>query len=457
MPSHARKASRRSKLEVIKKRGAQQDVLAAEFRRHRALRIIAIICIVAAFGWLLVQFFGPELKYNLLETPSEALDSPQFLRILEGLTNAPISRNNRIEALPNGDNFYRAEIAAMQQARHNINIDAYIFRRDDLTRRVLDVLTDRARHGVRVTLVVDAVGSATTPKTYFKDLLRAGGRMAWYHPVRWNTWMHSNNRTHREITVIDGQLAFVGGAGYAKDWFTGDRHEPRWRDTMFRVEGDAVAGLQSAVVQNWLEASGEVLDGPEYFPPAGDVAKTPALVVASTPTTSGATRARLLFQVLMAAARKSIYITTPYFLPDQSAREELVRAIRDRHVRVKILVPGTKSDHPSIRSTSRSTYGPLLAAGAEIYEYHPTMLHAKIMVADDSWVVVGSTNFDPRSFGIDDEDNLAALDPALARNLIADFEHDVTASRVVTYADWKKRSIFERALEWLGELWQRQQ
>ncbi|MGI9101127.1 MAG: phospholipase D-like domain-containing protein [Terriglobales bacterium] len=456
MASRARVVHKKSGIHQVKQ-GKQQDVLDKEFRRHRALRIIAVICIVAAVGWLLVQFFGPPLKYKLLEPPRDALDSPQFLRNLEGLTNTPISRNNRIEALPNGEKFYAAEIAAMRQARHNIDIDAYIFRRDDLTRRVLDVLTERARHGVRVTLVVDAIGSATTGKNYFNDLLKAGGRMAWYHPVRWNTWMRSNNRTHREITVIDGETAFVGGAGYGGVWMEGDKKQSRWRDTMFRVRGDAVSGLQSAVVQNWLEASGEVLNGSDYFPPAGNPGQTPALVVASTPTTSGATRARLLFQVLMAAARKSIYITTPYFVPDASARDELLRAIRERHVQVNLLVPGSKSDHPTIRSTSRATYGPLLAAGAHIYEYEPTMLHAKILVVDESWVVAGSTNFDPRSFGIDDEDNLAALDPELARGLIADFQQDVTASRHVTYDHWKSRSVFERALEWFGALWQRQQ
>ncbi len=448
---------RKSGPHLVPKSRGHEDVLAAELRRHKALRIIAVICTVAVIGWLLVQFVAPPLKYKLLEKPRAALDSPEFLRNLEGLTNCHISHNNQIEALPNGDKFYEAEIAAMRQARHNINIDAYIFRRDNLTRRILDVLTERARHGVRIALVVDAVGSATTPKSYFDPLIQAGGEMRWYHPIRWDTWMRANNRTHREITVIDGQVAFVGGAGYSEDWYKGNKHQPRWRDTMFRVQGDAVKGLQSAVVQNWLEASGEVLNSPDYFPPSSSSGNTPALVVASTPSTSGATRARMLFQVLMAAAQKSIYVTTPYFVPDSSARDELLRAMRERHVRLEILVPGTKSDHPTIRSTSRSTYGPLLQAGAEIYEYEPTMLHAKIMVVDEMWVVVGSTNFDPRSFGIDEEDNLAALDPLLARALIANFDDDLVHSRHVTKQQWNRRSVFERALEWFGSLWRRQQ
>ena len=448
----------RTKRPELVRKPKKQDLLDDEFRRHRALRILAAVCIVAVVVWLAVALFAPGLKYQLAQTPAAALDSPEFLRVLEALADSRISRDNRIEALPNGENFYEAEIAAMSQARHNINIDAYIFHRGDLAKRVLHVLTERAQHGVRVSMTIDAIGSSITPKSYFDDLRKAGGRVQWYHKVRWNTWMRSNNRTHREILTIDGQIGFVGGAGYDDQWvYSKSADKPRWRDTMFRVQGDAVRGLQSAVVQNWLEASGEILDGPEYFPPPVNAGSTPALVVASTPTTSGATRARILYQYLLAGARKSIDITTPYFVPDSSARDELLRAMRERHVKVRILVPGPKNDHPSIRHTSRSTYGDLLLAGAEIYEYEPSMLHAKLMVVDGAWVVVGSTNFDPRSFGIDEEDNLAALDPQLAQDLTAQFDNDLKSSRHITYEKWKSRSPYERALEWVGALWQRQQ
>ena len=450
--------TKKKKQPQLVRRGKQQDALDAEFHRHRMLRILAVVCILAVLGWIAVALFSPGLKYQLTQPIAAPLDSPEFLRELQGLTNSRITDNNRVEALTNGENFYEAEIAAMQQARHNINIDAYIFHKGDLTRRVLKVLTERAQHGVRVTLTVDAIGNSAVPKGYFDDLRKAGGRMRWFHPIRWNTWMRTNNRTHREILTIDGQLGFVGGAGYDDQWvFSKDADHPRWRDTMFRVQGDAVLGLQSAVVQNWLEASGEILNGPEYFPPAGNPGGTPALVVGSTPTTSGSTGARVLFQVLIAAARKSIYITTPYFVPDSSARDELVRALRDRNVAVHILVPGPSTDHPSIRYTSRSMYGDLLRAGAQIHEYEPSMLHAKIMIVDGIWSLVGSTNFDPRSFGIDEEDNVAVLDPQLAQKLTQDFEGDTQASRHVTYELWKKRPVYERAFEWLGALWQRQQ
>jgi cardiolipin synthase len=520
--------------------------------------VLALLCIAAMAVVVFTGLFGRGVRYKVASPGPESLDSEAFLYMLEALTDSKINRATMLEVLTNGETFYRAELDAIRAAQGTINLEAYIFERGeiahrlvelltervragvrvnllldavgsagtnkssfatfteaggrlawyhdfrlsnlvrfnnrthrellivdgrigfiggagiadhwlkgnkghpfhrgDLAKRVLNVLTERARNGVRVTLTIDAIGSSITPKSYFDDLRKAGGRVQWYHKVRWNTWMRSNNRTHREILTIDGQVGFVGGAGYDDQWvYSKKAGEPRWRDTMFRVEGDVVLGLQSAVVQNWLEASGEILDGPDYFPSATNAGSTPALVIASTPTTSGATRARILFQVLLSAARKSIDITTPYFVPDSSARNELVRAMRERHVTVRILVPGPKNDHPSIRHTSRSMYGDLLRAGAHIYEYTPTMLHAKIMVVDGAWVLVGSTNFDPRSFGIDEEGNLAALDPPLAQTLTAEFDNDLKSSRQVSYEQWKNRSPYERALEWLGALWQRQQ
>jgi cardiolipin synthase len=227
---------------------------------------------------------------------------------------------------------------------------------------------------------------------------------------------------------------------------------------MVRVQGDAVRGLQGAFVENWLEASGEILDGPDYFPLLNsDPGNVTALVVCSTPSSSmGSTRARVLFQTLIAAARKSIFITTPYFLPDHSMRQELVRAKR-RGVAVKVIVPGKHGDHTLTRSSGRSAYGDLLNAGAEIYEYESAMIHAKITIIDGVWSVVGSTNLDNRSFGINDEVNLAVFDSGVAARLIQDFEDDAAHSKRVTLDDWQKRSMFERVLEWIGWVVERQQ
>ena len=291
----------------------------------------------------------------------------------------------------------------------------------------------------------------------FRSLRAAGGRICWYHGFRWHTLPRLNNRTHREIIVVDGEVGFLGGAGFADHWLKGDERNPRWRDTMFRVRGEAVVNLQAAFVENWLEASGEILAGAKFFPACETVGHTAALVVDSSPTTGMSTRARIIYQTLLASARRSLLITTPYFLPDRSVRGEMIRAIRERGVEVKIIVPGHHSDHLLTRRSSRRLFGDLLRAGAQIYEYQPAMIHAKTLIVDGLWSVVGSTNFDNRSFGLNDEVNLAARDEALAARLAEDFARDLKESRQVTYEEWRRRSIFERMHEWVGWVLERQQ
>ncbi len=386
------------------------------------------------------------------------VDGKAFLNELEPLVSSKITGNNQIEVIENGDRFYPAELEAMRQARHSINIEAYIFHQGKVTEQVLEVLTERARAGVQVNLVMDSLGSLSTRKRYFKGLKDAGGHVQWYHRLRLHNWFIANNRTHREITIVDGSTAFVGGAGYADWWGFGTKGEPRWRDTMIRVQGDAVRGIQGAFVENWLESSGQILDGPDYFPQLkADPGDTTALVVTSTPSSSvGSTRARVLFQTLIAGAQKSIYITTPYFLPDRSMRNELVRA-KQRGVAIHVVVPGKHGDHALTRSSGRSAYGDLLKAGADIYEYESSMIHAKITIIDGVWSVVGSTNLDNRSFGINDEINLAVRNSQVATTLTRDFEEDASHSKRVTLDEWHKRSVFERMLEWVGWIFERQQ
>jgi cardiolipin synthase A/B len=441
-----------------RKKSEDDSFIAQEFERHRMLRIVAVISMLALGILILVGLFAPGLEYSLVAPSTVPVDAPAFLNELEPLVSSKITRNNQVEVIENGENFYQAQLQAMRQARNSINVEAYIFHEGKLTDEVLDVLTDRARAGVHVNLVMDSLGSLSTRKKYFKPLKDAGGHVEWYHRLRLHNWFITNNRTHREITIVDGSIAFVGGAGYADWWRFGTLDKPRWRDTMVRVQGDAVRGLQGAFVENWLETSGQILDGPDYFPllktEPGNVI---GLVVCSTPSSSiGSTRARVLFQTLIAAARKSIYITTPYFLPDRSMREELVRA-KKRGVTVKIIVPGKHDDHALTRSSGRSAYGDLLKAGAEIYEYESSMIHVKITIIDGVWSVVGSTNLDNRSFGINDEINLAVLNWQVATRLTQDFADDASHSRRVILADWEKRSAFERVLEWVGWVVERQQ
>jgi cardiolipin synthase len=440
-----------------KKSSAGDSVLKREFDNSRLLRVVSVVAVAALVILVLAGLFAPGLRYSLATPPAGAIDSQLFLNELEPLTSSKITRSNQIDVLENGETFYAAELDAMKQARHSIDIEAYIFHKGKLAAQVVDVLTDRARAGVKVNLVLDSVGSLSTRKRFFKPLKDAGGHVQWYHRLRLHNWFISNNRTHREITIVDGTVAFLGGAGYADWWRYAAKNEPRWRDTMVKVEGEAVRAIQGTFVENWLEASGEIIDGPEYFPPlTGSPDGATALVVSSTPSSGGSTRARILFQTLLAAAHRSIFITTPYFLPDRSMSQELVRA-KKRGVIVRILVPGGHADHALTRSSGRSAYGDLLKAGAEIYEYQPSMIHAKIAIVDAAWSVLGSTNFDNRSFGINDEINLAVLNPAVARRLTADFEDDVSHAHRVTLDAWQRRGAVERLAEELGWVFERQQ
>jgi len=447
-------SSSSSKLKIAS-RGS--DAVKNEFDRSRALRWFAIIAILAVVSWVVVALFGPTPDYKLASTPAVALNSSEFVHELEALTNSRVSQNNSVESIPNGDRFYEAELQAISGAKSSINLEAYIVQRGDIAKRIIAALAERQRHGVQVRMVVDAMGSLTTPKRYFKDLRAVGGKVEFYHPMRWNTWMRSNNRTHREMMIVDGSTGFIGGAGIADQWWKDDPPKnPRWRDEVFRVRGDAVRALQSTFVENWLEASGELLAGEMYYPPQPASGNATSMVVTSTPSQGGSTRARVLFQTLVASAHKSIQITTPYFLPDTSLRDELVKA-RERGVEVRILLPGGKSDHLMTRASSRRVYGPLLLSGAEIYEYQPSMVHAKIMVVDGMWSVVGSTNFDNRSFGLNDEVNLVVLDAELAAQLKTQFDADITRGMRVQYDQWKKRSLWERGIEMAGFLIERQQ
>ena len=421
-----------------------------------AFTTVAVIAVLFQSLVLFLAFFEPPLPYKVAERPAE-IDSPEFLRVLGILADAQLHENAHVDVLANGEAFYEVELEAIAGARHNINLEAYIFQQGEIARRFIAALAERARSGVKVSIVLDAIGSFNTWRRTFRELIDAGGQVCWYQTVRWYNLPKLTHRTHRELLIVDGRVAFLGGAGVADHWYKGKHGNPRWRDTMFRVTGGAVASLQATFAENWLEASGEMLTAPEYFPPLASDSHSSALVVASSPSVARATRARILYQTLLASACRTVDITTPYFLPDRHARAELVKAIRERGVRVRIIVPGKHSDHLLTRRSSRRLYGELLKAGASIHEYRPAMIHAKTMVVDGLWSVVGSTNFDHRSFGLNDEVNLAVRDGGLASRIGDDFACDLAASHQVSYREWRRRSPLERVHEWFGWILERQQ
>ena len=432
-------------------------IMFAEVTVSTSFIVIAYLSILAMAVLIIVALFDPGLRYRVSASPSESNDSDDFLHMLEALVDAKVNQTTRLTVLTNGPTFYEAELEAIHGAERSVNLEAYIFQKGEIGQRFVTALTERSQAGVTVNVVLDGVGSAGVGKNFFSDLKKAGGNVVWYNGMKWNKLPHFNNRTHRELLVVDGRTAFIGGAGVADHWFKDKSKHPRWRDTMVKVEGDAVPHLQATFAENWLESCGEVLFGPDHFVRQECERQGDVLIVNSTPSGGGATRARMLFQVLLASATKTIHITTPYFLPDRSVIDELVRAVRERNVEVVVLVPGKRSDHMLTRSSSRHAYGKLLKAGASIHEYEPSMIHAKILLIDSIWGVVGSTNFDNRSFGINDEVNLVARDPDITQRLQQDFAKDLACSRKVTYQEWKRRPVLERAPELLGWVLERQQ
>lgn len=438
--------------------GEKRDILPERnTKRFKLIAAVAMIALMLQSGMLLLALFEPPLPYDIRETGAEPIESEEFLRALAAITRGDLFRRNRVEVFTNGEAFYPAILDAVRAARHSVHIECYIFQDGKVADGLLETLIGRARSGVEVRILADAIGSATVPDNHFDALLAGGGRAARYHPMKWYTWPRVNNRTHREIVVVDGAVGFTGGAGFADHWLISKPDHPRWRDAMVRLEGDAVTGLQATFAQNWMEATGEMLVQPAYYAYRPGPGETPALVVDSSPTAGRSTQARVLFQTLLAKAASSIRITSPYFLPDDSLIGEIGKAVKERNVDVKIIVPGKKTDQQMVRASSRGLYGKVIGTGARIYEYEPSMNHTKSLIVDGIWAVVGTTNMDSRSFGLNDEINVAMLDRTLAARLEADFDRDLANSREVSLEEWRRRPPREKVQEWISWLLARQQ
>ena len=395
--------------------------------------------------WLVLVFlFTPGINYHLAHRTS--IHAPEFLYTLQSTCQAALHHGNRVTVFTDGVAFYPAMLSAIGEATGSINMELYIFQPGKIADQFVAELSAKARQGVTVTIVVDALGSLSLWGRPVRRLRKAGCRIQSYQRLRWYSLARLNNRTHRELLVIDGKIAFVGGAGIADWWvypsFKRMRWHKPWRDTMARIEGPVVAALQGVAAENWLECCGEILTGPEYFPnlePAGD---TTAFVVKSSPS-DRATASRVTFQMLMEASDHSVHISTPYFLPDRALRRALVESAK-RGVAITVIVPGPHTDQKWVRLASRRMWGQLLEAGVRIFEYRDTMTHMKVLVADEVWSVLGTTNIDNRSFEHNDEVNVAMRDRALAARLLEDYAGDIEASREVTLERWRKRPLWEK-------------
>ena len=377
--------------------------------------------------------------------PVYAVSDPQFLRSMGSLLGPAIRDGNRITPLANGDEIFPSMLEAIRGARRTIDFETYIYWSGRVGKEFADALSERARAGVRVHLLVDWVGSGRLDAKLLEEMEAAGVQVRKYHPLRWYTLSRMNNRTHRKLLIVDGRVGFTGGVGIADKWSGHAQDEDHWRDSHFRLEGPAVAQMQAAFMDNWMKTSGEVLHDEDYFPDEEAAGTAKAQLFKSSPG-EGSESVRLMYLLSIASARRSIRIAASYFLPDDLSIETIVAA-RRRGVPVEIIVPGTKIDAEVSRKASRARWGDLLRAGVVIYEYQPTMYHCKIMIVDDVWVSVGSTNFDDRSFRLNDEANLNVYDAAFADSQIRAFEADKLHARRITLAEWEHRPLKEKLLE----------
>lgn len=371
-----------------------------------------------------------------------AVDDPRFERELDVLLGPPLLAGNKIEVLRNGDEIFPAMLAAIRSARRTINFESYIYWSGDIGKEFADALSERAQEGVKVHVLLDAVGAAKIDKHWVAQMAEAGVQVLRYHPISWYELGRLNNRTHRKLLIVDGSLGFTGGVGIAPEW-TGRAQDPdHWRDTHFRVEGPVVAQMQAVFLDNWIKLKGEVLHGDDYFPQLTASGTKRAQMFSSSPT-GGSESMELMYLLAITSAARTIDLSSAYFVPDDLTIRALVAALK-RGVKVRVIVPGAHIDSETSRSASRARWEDPLVSGAVIAEYAPTMYHCKVLIVDGLLTSVGSTNFDNRSFRLNDEASLNVLDAAFAAEQTTIFESDLRQSKIVSLSDWRNRPWREK-------------
>jgi cardiolipin synthase len=374
-----------------------------------------------------------------------AVDDEEFRATMTGATGVPFLPGNRLDVLNNGDEFYPAMLDAIAHAHESITIEAYIYWAGSIGQEFAAALAARARAGVRVKILLDAVGSTSIGEEILKTLESGPCQLAWYNPLRWYAISRYNHRTHRKSLIVDGRIAFTGGAGIADHWRGCAEDPAHWRDIQVRIEGPAVALLQTGFAQNWLETTGELISGMRYYPPLEAAGPLTVQTILSSPEI-GASTVRTMYYLSIICARRSIFIANPYFVPDQTAVDTFIEAKR-RKVDVRVMVSGIHNDNWLARHNNVRMYGPLLRAGIEVLEYNRTMLHHKTMVVDGVWTTIGTTNFDNRSFAHNEENNICVYDRTLAAQMQALFLADVAGCDRIDYAQWRRRGVWQQLQE----------
>ena len=404
-----------------------------------------IILASVAVALLVVNFGASERRVQQEIQHLYPVDDPQFLRAMAMLMGPTIVEGNRVQELINGDRIFPAMLEAIRGAKRTVLFETFIYWSGDIGTEFAKALSERSRAGVKVHVLLDWVGSTKVDRELVKKMREAGVEVRMFHPLRWYNLGRMNNRTHRKLLIVDGCIGFTGGVGIAPQW-CGDAQDPEhWRDSHFRVEGPVVAQMQSVMLSNWSRTTGCVLHGQEYFPPPRPAGDTAAQMFSSSPS-NGSESMLMMMLLAITASTRTIDIASAYFVPDDVALKSLCSAVR-RGVRVRVITPGPHTDQDTVRHASRGLWGPLLEAGVEMYEYQPTMLHCKVLIVDGLMTSVGSTNFDPRSFHLNDEANLNVYDAAFAHRMTEVFEADLRRCKRITLEAWKSRPAKEKLHE----------
>lgn len=381
--------------------------------------------------------------------PTFTVADPQFARAASNLLSRPLCGGNKIETLINGRRYFPAMLEAISSAQHSISFESFIFASGEIGKAFSEALIERCKAGVRVNVLCDFVGSWKMRKTHLQQLIDAGVRVELYRPPRISTLMHFTNRTHRKILVIDGKVAFTGGTGIADEWDGDADREDRWRDNQYRITGPIVSDVQGAFMDNWMQTHAEVLKDEAFFPELKEEGNMKAQVFLSGPG-EGLESARLMFLLSIACAGQSIRISNAYFVPDNFVIDALVEA-RKRGVSIELIVPH-RIDTDVVMWASVARWGPLLRNGIRIFRYQGALYHCKLLVVDDLWVSIGSSNFDTRSFRLNDEMNINVLDKDFAREQIEIFERDKTRCHEVTLEEWQNRTAFQKIRDRIAAL-----
>jgi cardiolipin synthase len=401
----------------------------------------AIVTLIA--GLVALNFAPKEKKIESEMVHQYTISDPQFRRSLGVLLGPPLTEDNKVDVLLNGDQIFPAMLEAIRGAKQSITFETYIYWSESIGREFTNALMERARAGVKVHVMLDFIGSLKMDDKSLAELRSAGVQVQRYHKPVWWKLTRLNNRTHRKVLIVDGKIGFTGGVGIADKWRGAAQDENHWRDTHFRIEGPVVGQIQAVFTDNWTKATGVVLDGPLYFPKLeASGGHLPAQMFSSSPT-GGSESMHLMYLMAITAATKTIDLSSAYFVPDELTIKALKGAAA-RGVKIRIITPGKFIDSDVVRVASRESWGDLLKAGIQIAEYQPTMFHVKEMVVDSLLVSVGSTNFDNRSFSLNDEANLNVLDADFAQSQETVFENDWARAKPMTVAQWENRAWTEK-------------